>query len=71
MILNMNAQRNGPIVSESQKMLGYLLVFIQCAVLNDVIPSWSIVPRHLLYSEEVFPCCSRDTHCCTKQQHSL
>ena len=55
----------------SKKMLGYLLIFIQCAVLNDIHPSWSIVPRHLLYSEEVFPCHSRDTHCCTKQQHSL
>lgn len=49
-------------------VLFYLLIFCQCAVLNDVHSTWGVVPRHLLYLEKVLSCHPRHTCCCTTQQ---
>lgn len=46
----------------------YLLIFLHCAVLNDVHPSWGVVPSHLLYPEEVLSPHPRHTYCCPAQQ---
>lgn len=57
--------------NQDNVLCSYLLILLQCAVLNDVHPTRGVVPRHLFYPEEVLSPHPRHTYCCaTQQQHS-